>query len=421
VFVDPHPPYVVRGEGCRVFDVDGRDVLDLVGNYTALIHGHAHPAIVAAAVAAINDGACFSLPTPYEIDLAAELTRRVPAAERWRFASSGTEAVMIALRLARAATGRDLVLRFDGCYHGSYDGALAPGAARVPRALVDAIISIPVGDEAALMAALQTRGEELACVLFDAMPNRAGLVPAAPEFVALLREETRKHGILLIHDEIITFRIAFGGLQSLYGLEPDITTLGKVIGGGHPIGAVGGRAELMDIFDPRSPDHLVHGGTFSANPVTMRAGLAALALLTAEEIDRINALGDRLRRALHDQGWKVTGPGSLLRVHSANPPAQWWRLYEAGVMIAGNGLTAISTAITDAEIDRALAAFASVVPDAERAEVCIIGRGAAGLASAVQLGLRGVTDVIVLEVIEPRRGALGELRERIRGGPPRGS
>ena len=285
VFVAPHPPYAVRGEGCRVFDADGREVLDLIGNYTALIHGHAHPAIVAAAVAAINDGASLNLPTRYEIELAAELSRRVPAGERWRFTSSGTEAVMIALRLARAATGRDVVLRFDGCYHGSYDGALGPGARGVPRALADSIVSIPVGDRQALIEALEARGEELACVLFDAMPNRAGLVPATPEFVDLLREETRRRGILLIHDEIITFRVAFGGLQSMYGLEPDITTLGKVIGGGHPIGAVGGRAELMDIFDPRSPDHLVHGGTFSANPVSMRAGLASLELLTAEEID----------------------------------------------------------------------------------------------------------------------------------------
>jgi glutamate-1-semialdehyde 2,1-aminomutase len=364
VFVAPHPPYAVRGEGCHLFDADGREVLDLIGNYTALIHGHAHPAIVAAAVAAINDGASFNLPTPYEVELATELSRRVPAGERWRFTSSGTEAVMIALRLARAATGRDVVLRFDGCYHGSYDGALAPGAAGVPRALAEAIISIPVGDRDALIEVLKARGDELACVLFDAMPNRAGLIPATDEFVALLREETRRRGILLIHDEIITFRVALGGLQSLYGLEPDITTLGKVIGGGHPIGAVGGRADLMDIFDPRSPDHLVHGGTFSANPVTMRAGLAALELLTAEEIDRINALGDRLRHELRERGWKVTGRGSLLRIHSNDPPGQWWRLYAAGVMIAGNGLAAISTAVDDADLERAVAAFASVDPDA---------------------------------------------------------
>lgn len=360
VFVSPHPPYAVRGEGASLFDADERELLDLVGNYTALIHGHCHPAINAAAIAAIEDGASFSLPTSYEVDLAAELSRRIPAAEKWRFANSGTEAVMMALRLARFATGRDVVVRFDGCYHGSYDGALAPGAHGVPIALAESIVSVPVGDGAGLMAVLEQRGEEIACVLFDAMPNRAGLMPAELEFVDLLRQETRERGILLIHDEVITFRIATGGLQSLYGLEPDITTLGKVIGGGYAVGAFGGRAGLMDHFDPRDRDHLTHGGTFSANPLTMRAGLAALELLTGEEIDRINGLGDHLRHELVNQGWNVTGRGSLLRVNVSDPAALWWRLYEEGVLIAGNGLAATSTAMNEAHIDRAVAAFERV-------------------------------------------------------------
>jgi glutamate-1-semialdehyde 2,1-aminomutase len=360
LFVAPHPPYAVRGEGCFVFDADSRQVLDLVGNYTALVHGHAHPVIVDAAIAALHSGSSFSLPTEWEIEMATELSRRIPSAERWRFANSGTEAVMLALRLARASTGRDLVLRFDGCYHGSYDGALAPGAVGVPAALASSIISIPVANSHALMTALGERGREIACVLFDAMPNRAGLVPAPQEFVRLLREETRKRGILLIHDEVITFRIATGGLQSLYELEPDITTLGKIIGGGFPVGAVGGPASLMDRFDPRLDDHLVHGGTFSANPVSMRAGLAALKLLTPEEIDRINALGDGLRERLSAMGWNVTGRGSLLRIHARDPTELWWRLYREGVMIAANGLAATSTPMDDEAIDRAVATFKRV-------------------------------------------------------------
>ncbi len=353
LFVPPHPPYAASGRGCVVVDVDGHEVLDLQGNYTALIHGHARREIVEAAVSAIQDGSCFSLPTSSEVELAEELSRRIASGERWRFTNSGTEAVMMALRLARRATGRPLILRFAGCYHGSYDGALEPGPAGEGRD----VISVPVGDADAVRAAFEQHGERIACVLFDAMPNRAGLRPAAPEFVAFLRQETDRYGSLLVLDEVITFRIAFGGLQSLYALRPDITTLGKVIGGGFPVGAFGGRADLLERFDPARSEALVHGGTFSANPVSMRAGLVSLQLLTEDEISRINALGDRLRTELCELGWTVTGRGSLFRIHARDPAALWWRLYAGGLMIAANGLGAISTAITDAEIDRALTVF----------------------------------------------------------------
>jgi glutamate-1-semialdehyde 2,1-aminomutase len=356
LFVPPHPPYALRGSGCWLFDADGRRILDLIGNYTSLVHGHARPEIVAAATAAIKDGISFSLPTSHEIELAAELRRRMPAGERWRFTNSGTEAVMIALRAARASTTRELVVRFDGCYHGSYDGALSPGALGVPRALSDAVISLPVGDPNEVLDTLDRIGDQIACVLFDAMPNRAGLVPASEEFVTMLRHETSKRGIILIQDEVITFRIATGGVQSLYDLKPDLITLGKVIGGGFPVGAVGGAAEIMDLFDPRNPGHLVHGGTFSANPVTMRTGLAALRLLSADEIERINGLGDQLREALVTCGWNVTGRGSLLRFHVRDHTTLWWRLYEAGVLIAGNGLAAVSTAMDESVIERVLTA-----------------------------------------------------------------
>jgi glutamate-1-semialdehyde 2,1-aminomutase len=366
LFVSPHPPYAAHGEGCLLVDADGHELLDLQGNYTALVHGHARTEIVEAAIEAVRDGSSFSLPTSHEVALAEELRRRVPSGERWRFTNSGTEAVMMALRLARLATGRSLVLRFDGCYHGTYDGALMPDTPGVPDAVSDQVISVPVGNAEAVTVALEQHGDRIACVLFDAMPNRAGLVPASHEFVRFLREQTERRGILLLLDEVITFRVAVGGIQSEYGLKPDLTTLGKVIGGGFPIGAFGGRADVMDLLDPRTAGHLVHGGTFSANPVSMRAGLASLELLTGSEIDRINGLGDRIRRELGDQGWKVTGWGSLLRIHVDDPAALWWRLYGAGVMIAANGLAAVSTAIDDADIDRALAIFASVASEETR-------------------------------------------------------
>lgn len=364
VFVPPRPPYAVRGAGPFLYDADGRELLDLNNNYTSLIHGHARAEVVEAAVAAVRDGSCYSLPTEHEAVLAELLAERIPAAPKWRFANSGTEAVMIAIRLARAVTGRDGVLRFNGCYHGSYDAAMPPQARGVPAGVAADITSVPVGDADALREALDAKGDGLACVLHDAMPNRAGLVPAERAFVELLREETERRGIVLIQDEVITFRMARGGIQSLYGIRPDVTTLGKVIGGGFPIGAIGGRAELMDAFDPRREPTLVHAGTFSANPVSLRAGIAALELLTRAELERMNALGDRLRKALSEQGWKVTGQGSLARVHVEDPSVLWWHLYEEGVAISANGLTCLSTAVDESHVETAIAAFGAVREDA---------------------------------------------------------
>jgi glutamate-1-semialdehyde 2,1-aminomutase len=360
VFVPPHPPYAAHGAGCRLTDVDGNTVVDLQNNYTALIHGHAHPAIAKAATDALAQGASFGLPTRYEVELAELLGERVAIGDRWRFANSGTEAVMIAIRLARAVTGRDAILRFEGCYHGSHDAVLAPGSPGVPAGVSQDVVIVPVGDRDAFLAAIEEHGERLAAVLFDAMPNRAGLRPADPDFVSALRVETARRGILLIQDEVLTFRVGYGGLQSLYGLEPDLTTLGKVIGGGFPVGAIGGRAEIMDAFDPRRDAPVGHGGTFSANPVTLAAGLAALQLLSAEEVDRINALGDRLRERLTSQGWTVTGRGSLARVHVPDPAALWWRLYGEGVLIAANGLLCLSTPMDEAVVDEVAAAFERV-------------------------------------------------------------
>jgi glutamate-1-semialdehyde 2,1-aminomutase len=361
LFVAPHPPYAASGRGCSVVDIDGHEVIDFNSNYTSLIHGYQRAEIVAAVNGAIAQGSCFCLPTVYEVELAERLAARISAAPKWRFTNSGTEAVMMAIRVARAATGRDAVLRFAGCYHGTYDGIFEAGAGGVPGAYAEQVVTVPVGDKAALQAALSAGGHRIACVLFDPMPNRAGLRPSDPAFVQMLRAETARHEILLVMDEVITFRLAHGGMQALYDVRPDITTLGKVLGGGFPVGAVGGRAEVLDLFDPHCRHGVNHGGTFSANPVTMRAGCVALDLLTREEIARINALGDRLRQSLIENGWNATGHGSLLRIHASDPAATWWRLYEEGVLVAPNGLMCTSTAMTEEVIDQAIAAFDRVM------------------------------------------------------------
>ena len=361
LYACPSSPYVAHGSGCELEDVDGHRLIDLLGNYTALVHGNAHPAIVEAAAAAIQAGSCFGLPSAADVELAEHLHERQSSLAKLRFANSGSEAVMMAIRAARAWTGRDRILRFAGCYHGTYDAVASDGAPGRPAALEAEVISVPEGDAERFLAATEAHGGKLACVLMDLMPNRTGLVPASADFVRLVRQETERCGIVWIVDEVITFRLSHGGMQDFYEATPDLTVLGKIIGGGFPVGAFGGREEIMTVFDPRQPGALDHGGTFSANPVTMRAGLAALALLDQEQIEKINRLGDRLRRELEGLGFKVNGRGSLLRiVGEIDMPQLWWRLYRSGVLVAHDGLMSVSTAMNDEVIDLVLERFAEV-------------------------------------------------------------
>lgn len=351
LFVPPSPPYAVTGSGCTVTDADGHQVIDCNNNFTSLIHGHASAAVLEAVSTTVTRGSAFGLPTPLEVEFAQELRSRLPSAGRWRFTNSGTEAVMMALRLARAATGRDLVLRFAGSYHGSSDMVVdqdQPGVS--PGAAAESVL-VPVADEAAFIEAIEQYGDRLACVLLDLMPNRAGLRPVPHEFAQLVADRTRAAGALLVLDEVITFRVEVGGLQQRYGLTPDLTVLAKIIGGGFPVGAVGGREEFMDLFDPRRSRRISWGGTFNANPITMAAGLAALRGYQREQTARLNELGDGLRSRLEKAGTNVTGAGSLLRVHADEPAEFWWRLYRGGVLVAPNGLMSLSTPMTDETID----------------------------------------------------------------------
>jgi glutamate-1-semialdehyde 2,1-aminomutase len=355
--VPPRPPYAARGDGFTLTDVDGHQVIDLQGNMSALVHGHRHPAIVQAVTGAVADGLSFGMPTVSEVELARHLADRIRSVQRVRFANSGTEAVMAAIRIARAFTGRSLILRFAGAYHGTYDPVLAEGAPGVPEAIWGTVLTVPFGDSAAFRAAAAEHGARLAAVLVDLMPNRPGLVPASAEFARALRAEADRHQALLIVDEVITLRLAHGGLHADYGLDPDLVTMGKIIGGGLPVGAVGGREDVMAITDPRLPGYVEHGGTFTANPLTMRAGLAALELLDGPEIARINALGDTLRSRLRERGHTVNGSGSLLRIMAEDPQTLWWRLYGEGVLIARNGLACISTPMDEGTVEEIVRRF----------------------------------------------------------------
>jgi glutamate-1-semialdehyde 2,1-aminomutase len=362
LYIPPVPPYARRGTGCRLQDEDGHEVFDLQANYTTLVHGHRHPVVMQAALQAMEDGTCFGLPSRHDVALAERLQERIPAVERVRFTNSGSEAVMMAMRTARALTGRDGILRFEGSYHGIYDAALPAGAAGIPADTYTQLHDTPVADEPAFLAALDEHGDTLACVIIDLMPNRAGLKPVPQAFADLVRAETERRGILLIVDEVITLRLATGGLHGRYGIRPDLVTMGKIIGGGFAVGAWGGPQDVMGVLDPRRAGNVPHAGTFSANPVTCAAGLAAVDLLDGTAIDRINALGERLRERVAAAGYEVNGSGSLFRIPAILGDFDaWWRIYRAGILIATNGLCSLSTVMTEADVDEIAARFAAAV------------------------------------------------------------
>ncbi|MCL6622074.1 MAG: glutamate-1-semialdehyde 2,1-aminomutase [Syntrophobacterales bacterium] len=283
------PRLLARGEGARVYDVDGNRYLDYVASWGPLILGHAHPAVVTAVAEAAARGTSFGAPTPGELELAELLCEAVPSLEMVRLVSSGTEACMSALRLARAVTGRPRVIKFDGCYHGHADSFLVaagsgvltqgiPGSPGVPPAIAELTLSLPYNDLEAVRRACERYPGEIAAVIVEPVAGNMGVVPPEPGFLSGLRELTRREGALLIFDEVITgFRAAWGGAQALYGVTPDLTCLGKIIGGGLPVGAYGGRRELMEHLAPVGP--VYQAGTLSGNPVAVAAGLATLKAL----------------------------------------------------------------------------------------------------------------------------------------------
>jgi glutamate-1-semialdehyde 2,1-aminomutase len=308
VFTAPYPSYAASAQGATVVDVEGQRRLDFVNNYTALIHGHAHPRIVDAVARQLALGTAVSFPTETEVRLAEVLVERIESIEQVRFTNSGTEAVMVAIQAARAFTGRNRIARFEGCYHGAYHAADD--------------LELPFNDADAVERELAAHAGELAAVIVDPLPHRPGFLDPLDDFLPRLRQITRRSNVLLISDEIISFRLDYRGAQHKYGYDADLTTLGKIIGGGFPVGAFGGRADVMAVFDPTSGGPVVsHGGTFNANPVTMIAGHEAMAMLTPDVYARLDVMGQRVRMGLADAierrgaSWQVAGQGSLFKLH----------------------------------------------------------------------------------------------------------
>src|SRR4051794_3892444 len=367
VYAPPYPPYLLGGRGIQVTDLDGNVYRDFLGNYTSLILGHAHPDVVAAVEAQVRRGSAFGAPSGLEVELAEELVRRIDSVERVRFTNSGTEATMFAIRAARAITGRALVGVFERAYHGTHDTVVA-GSPGVPAAVGDLVLTLPWDDPDGVDRALAGRLDDLAAIVIEPIQGAGGVRAASHELLAHLRAICDRAGALLIFDEVISFRAAPGGAQALAGVRPDLTTLGKIIGGGYPVAAFAGRAAVMDAFDARRPGALTHGGTFNGNPVGTAAGLATLAALTPRVYDELALSATRLREAVATRAdaagvdVRVDTAASLFQVRlgdgvavsavatGAGPAELWLRLILAGFSLAPRGMGAIATPATDADV-----------------------------------------------------------------------
>ena len=296
------PPFLVRGLGAHVWDADGNRYIDYVGSWGPLILGHSPPEVIEAIVQAARNGTSFGASTPTEADLAELVIEAFPAIEKVRFVSSGTEATMSAIRLARAHTQRKFIVKFEGCYHGHSDALLVkagsgvatlgiPGSAGVPEEFVEFTLALPYNDRNAVEAAFAKFRGQIACVIVEPVVGNMGCVPPRPGYLEALREITAREGALLIFDEVMTgFRVAFGGASELYHIKPDLTTLGKIIGGGLPVGAYGGPAKIMDLVAPLGP--VYQAGTLSGNPLAMAAGIATLCQLKANRKQFYKQLDD---------------------------------------------------------------------------------------------------------------------------------
>jgi glutamate-1-semialdehyde 2,1-aminomutase len=393
----PYPAYMERGEGYTLTDADGNRYIDFQNNYTSLVHGHAHPDITAAIQQQAAHSVVYGAPAEQQFQLADLITQRLQGVDQLRFTNSGTEATMMAMRIARAFTGRQIILKMDGGYHGSHDLTevnITPDLSNnklplprvetngVPLSVLDSVAVARFNDLESVEDILKAKSGQIAAIITEPLMNTAGIILPEEGFLSGLRELADRYGVLLIFDEVVTLRLHEHGYQGKTGVLPDLTAVGKLIGGGLPIGAFGGRAEIMQRFDPAMPNGFHHSGTFNGNPLTMAAGIASVKALTPQAIDHINQLGAALRQGIDDAFAETgihglaTGEGSLAYVHwtagkitSAADVVRWkqkagelprllhMELLNLGIFSANRGLFNISTPMTGEVVDHALEAF----------------------------------------------------------------
>jgi glutamate-1-semialdehyde 2,1-aminomutase len=402
-YFDPYPLYIDRGEGCRIWDADGTERIDMLGNYSAMILGHAHPKVVEAINKQAARGTAFAAANPIEVELATLLCERVPSLDLVRFCNSGTEATMFAMRLARSFTGRPKIARIEGGYHGTHDSAevsthpspadagpaerpiARPDSIGTPQWVLDSSVILPFNNPDAAERILRAEGDHVAAVILEPIIGAGGVIAATADFIQRLRTVTRELGMLLIFDEVISLRVAPGGAQQLYGVTPDLTTMGKIIGGGLPVAAFGGRADVMELMDPRREPNLPQGGTYNGNPLGMAAGVAALKELTPDVYEALNRKGARIKDQLtevfasHGMPAQVNGVGSLFAIHFTDIPVTDYRtkatsnekithefflaLVNHGVLMAPRAMGALSTPMAEHDLQEFVDAVDAVIAE----------------------------------------------------------
>jgi glutamate-1-semialdehyde 2,1-aminomutase len=338
IVLAPYPIYVTSGKGCCVTDVEGEERIDFLNNFTSLILGHADRRVTAAVQQRAALGTAFTMPTEAQVELAELLVSRVSYIDQIRFCNSGSEAVMLAIKAARAFTGKHKIAKFEGAYHGIYDYAQVSDNATAddwgdldsPASVIEAgappsqaadVVVMPWNNFDVCRKQIEANQDQLSAVLVDPLPLGIGLIAPKPGFLEMLREETFRRGILMIADQVLTFRLAYHGAMDQHGISPDLTALAKIIGGGFPVGAVAGSARVMSVFDHTGDIKVHHGGTFNANPVTMTAGLETMRQMTPAAYERLEAMGNYIRqqlaRMLHDRRTpaQICGRGSLFLAH----------------------------------------------------------------------------------------------------------
>ena len=380
------PIFIERGEGAKIYDVDGNEFIDYVGSWGPLVLGHSHPEVIVAVEGVLEKGTSFGAPTFLEVEMAKQVVQAVPSIEEVRMVSSGTEAVMSAIRLARGFTGREKVVKFEGCYHGHSDTLLSqagsgiitlgiPGSPGVTKGAAADTINLPYNDIKQVENLLNEQGEQIAALILEPIAGNMGVIPPQKGFLEKLRKLTAQYGILLIFDEVITgFRVAYGGAQELYGIRPDLTCLGKIIGGGFPVGAFGGKREIMERVAPTGD--VYQAGTLSGNPVAMAAGLTALKILANPEIyKQLEQKSAKLSRGLEQAAEEAGIPSFFTRVGSLSClfftsqevynyetaktsdteryGLYFWKMLEQGIYIAPSQFEAtfVSLAHTDEDLE----------------------------------------------------------------------